>query len=599
MSPCFCRPYTLSPISYTLFLCRLSGGQKLGLALGNRLIHLGAEGIAELALFLDLLKDAWISPLDGFVQHSLKLQDCVNRKLVQMAGRPCIDNEDLSFDLEGDILSLFQHLDHSRAPIELGLGRLVQFAPKLGERGHLPILRQVQPEFTGHLPHRLDLGRAADPGDRQTDVDGRPDTGEEQIGFQVNLAIGNRDHVGRDVGRDVAKLGLDDWERSQRPPAQIVIQLGPPLQKARVQVEDIARIGLTAGRPTQQERELAIGLGMLGQVVVDAQGVTTGVSEILAYRAAGIGGDILERRQFGGSSRNNRSVGHSPGLFQRLDHLGDGGPLLTDRHIDTEDVFTLLVDNGVDGDCRLAGLPVADDQLALSPSDRNHGIDGLDASLKRLLNRSAVYHPGGQPLNGPKLFSVDRSLAVDRQAQSVYHSPYQRLAHRHRGDPARPLDQITLLDRFSLAQQDRADVILLKVQHHAEDVVRKLQKLAGHGLLQAVDTSNPVARLDDGADLRDINKRLVPGQLLLDNFGDLFRFDLRHSATLSVSAILALQQVFAYLFQLCPYGPIVDGAADLRNKPAHDGGVDLGLQIDLFSRRRPQALLEPVNDRLG
>src|SRR5574337_404546 len=173
MSPCFCRPYTLSPISYTLFLCRLSGGQKLDLALGNRLIHLGAEGIAELALFLDLLKDAWISPLDGFVQHSLKLQDCVNRKLVQMAGRPCIDNEDLSFDLEGDILSLFQHLDHSRAPIELGLGRLVQFAPKLGERGHLPILRQVQPELTGHLPHRLDLGRAADSGDRQTDVDGR------------------------------------------------------------------------------------------------------------------------------------------------------------------------------------------------------------------------------------------------------------------------------------------------------------------------------------------------------------------------------------------------------------------------------------------
>src|SRR5574337_1706859 len=107
---------------------------------------------------------------------------------------------------------------------------------------------------------------------------------------------------------------------------------------------------------------------MLGQVVVDAKGVTPRVAEILAYRAAGIGGNILKRRQFGGSSRNNRGVGHSPGLFQRLDHLGDGRPLLTDSPVDTEDVLPLLVDDGINRDGGLAGLPVADDQLALSPS---------------------------------------------------------------------------------------------------------------------------------------------------------------------------------------------------------------------------------------
>ena len=38
----------------------------------------------------------------------------------------------------------------------------------------------------------------------------------------------------------------------------------------------------------------------------------------------------------------------------------------------------------------LAGLPVADDQLALAAADGGHGVDGLDAGLHRLLDRLAL-----------------------------------------------------------------------------------------------------------------------------------------------------------------------------------------------------------------
>ena len=129
---------------------------------------------------------------------------------------------------------------------ELGLGGLVQVGAELGEGGQFPVLGEVQPQGAGDLFHGLDLGRAADAGDRKTDVDGRADAGEEQGGLQVDLAVGDGDDVGRDVGGDVAGLGLDDGQRRQRTAAELIADLGGPLQQAGVVVEDVAGIGLAS-----------------------------------------------------------------------------------------------------------------------------------------------------------------------------------------------------------------------------------------------------------------------------------------------------------------------------------------------------------------
>ena len=42
-------------------------------------------------------------------------------------------------------------------------------------------------------------------------------------------------------------------------------------------------------------------------------------------------------------------------------------------------VCCLLVEDGVDGDGRLAGLAVADDQLSLTTADGNEAVDGLQS----------------------------------------------------------------------------------------------------------------------------------------------------------------------------------------------------------------------------
>ena len=50
---------------------------------------------------------------------------------------------------------------------------------------------------------------------------------------------------------------------------------------------------------------------------------------------------------------------------------------------DTEALHTLslLINNGINGNCRLTGLSVTDDQLTLSSSDGHHGVNCLNTCL--------------------------------------------------------------------------------------------------------------------------------------------------------------------------------------------------------------------------
>ena len=64
----------------------------------------------------------------------------------------------------------------------------------------------------------------------------------------------------------------------------------------RVQVEDVARVGLAARRAAQQQRHGAVGLGLLGQVVEDDQDVLAVVHPVLADGRAGVGREVLEAR---------------------------------------------------------------------------------------------------------------------------------------------------------------------------------------------------------------------------------------------------------------------------------------------------------------
>ena len=115
---------------------------------------------------------------------------------------------------------------------------------------------------------------------------------------------------------------------------------------------------------------------------------------------------------------------------------------------------------------------------------------------------------------------VDRALAVDRLAERVDDAAEQRLADRHLGDAAGALDLVAFVDLLRLAEDRGADVVLFEVQHHAVDVVRELEQLAGRGLVEAVDAGDAVAGRQHAAGLAHLDLALVLLDLALDDVAD-------------------------------------------------------------------------------
>src|SRR5208337_2137712 len=122
----------------------------------------------------------------------------------------------------------------------------------------------------------------------------------------------------------------------------------------------------------------------------DAQRVALGVAEVLAHGAGRVWRNVLHRSWVGSRSRDDDGVVHRTVVIQGLHHLRDRRALLADGAVDTDQVAALAVDNGVERDRGLAGLAVANDELALATADGDHRVDGFQPSGHGLFHGLAV-----------------------------------------------------------------------------------------------------------------------------------------------------------------------------------------------------------------
>jgi|GEM_PF-2811077 len=276
-----------------------------------------------------------------------------------------------------------------------------------------------------------------------------------------------------------------------------------------MQVEDVARISLAPRRTTQQQGDGPVGLGLLAQVVEDDQDVLAAIHPVLADGRTGVGGYVLEARGVGSRGGHDGGVLHGAGLFQGGTDRGDGGALLTDGHVDAPHLLlgvsglpvALLVDDGVDGDGRLAGLPVADNQLTLAAADGCHGVDGLDAGSQGLVNGMPVHDVGGLRLQNSAALAFDFAQAVDRLAQGVDRTPQIAVTDGHRKHLAGPVDFLAFFDACEVAQDDHADLSGVQVEGQTQRAILKGQQLVGHATRQSLHMRNAVTGRTDVAHL--------------------------------------------------------------------------------------------------
>ena len=369
-----------------------------------------------------------------------------------------------------------------------------------------------------------------------------------------------------------------------------------------MQIENVAGVSLASRGTADQQRQGTVSHSVLGKVIVDDEDVLALLHEVFAHGAAGVGGDILQGRQLRCGSGHHDGVAHGTGFGQALHKVCHGRALLTDGNVNADDVLALLVDDGIGGDGGLAGLAVADDQLALTAANGDHGVDGLDAGLQRLLDRLAVDDAGSTALNGAVLGGLDGACTVDGLAQCVDDTADQCVAHRHGNDLAGALDGAAFLDADVGAQQNDGDGVLLQILCHSVFAVVKLQQLTCHALFQTTGPGDAVAHHNDRAGLALLDGIFVMLDLRTDDLGDLFRFQL-HLCLFTTQFIIVISggNSFCALPRLqrageklqsdrrnipaqggktVPDGAVQFGAFDIQPDTAQHLGIHLGFKVD-------------------
>mmetsp|Transcript_64756 Transcript_64756/g.128016 ORF Transcript_64756/g.128016 Transcript_64756/m.128016 type:complete len:653 (-) Transcript_64756:1006-2964(-) len=506
------------------------GGEVSG-ELGEDLLHLLVGRVVNRAFLDDVVEDARVRGIHVGDELLLEGADLRDGELVEVATRARVDGDHLVGEGHGHILVLLEQLSKARTAVEERLGGRIEVGAELGEGRNLTVLRELELEGAGDLLHRLALRSGADTRHGETDVDSGTDATVEELRLKEDLAVGDGDHVGGDVGGHIASLGLNDGEGSQRAGEHLIRHLSSTLEQTGMKVENVTRVGLATGGTTQEQRHLAVRDGLLREIVENDERVHAVVAEVLAQGAAGVGSKELQGGSVGGGRGDDDGVIHRARVAKGLHELSDGGALLADGNVDaverlalvTKSVDALLVDDGVDGDSGLARLTIADDELTLATADGHKRVHGLEAGLHRLMHRLARDDTRGFHLDTLPRHVGDDALAVNRVAEAIDDTAEHAITHGDVNDSARALHRVTLLDRAIVTEHDNTNVVVLQVERHATQAGVKLNHLAGLHVLQAVHARNTVTDRQHLADLLELDLAAVVHDLGLDDSRQLGR----------------------------------------------------------------------------
>ena len=114
------------------------------------------------------------------------------------------------------VLWLLEELCQALATANLCLGLGIKVTSKLSKACQLTELAEAKLEVTANTLERLSLGGTTNTRHRETSTNGWANTLVEKICLHKDLPVGDGNHVGGDVSGDIARLGLNDRQSSER-----------------------------------------------------------------------------------------------------------------------------------------------------------------------------------------------------------------------------------------------------------------------------------------------------------------------------------------------------------------------------------------------
>jgi len=142
-----------------------------------------------------------------------------------------------------------------------------------------------------------------------------------------------------------------------------------------------------------------------------------------------------------------------------------------------------LVKHGVKSDGSLSGLTITDDQLTLTTTDRNHGIDRFETCLDRLVDGLSGKDTRGFDFSSSPLLRLDWSLAIDGVTEGINDTSEQFRSDWDVDNLSGTLDGLSLLDETIRTEQHNTDLASFQVQAHSLDTGGELNELFGLDIL--------------------------------------------------------------------------------------------------------------------
>src|SRR5229473_1692715 len=175
--------------------------------------------------------------------------------------------------------------------------------------------------------------------------------------------------------------------------------------------------------------------------------------------------------------------------------------LLSDRNVDTDEIFALLVNDGVNSNSRLTCLAVTNDEFALATSDGDHAIDSLQTCLYWRIDRLAQNDARSNALDRAALVRNDGAFIVQWFTERVHYAADQCIANGYLDDAPGGTRLVVFFDVCIIAQDSAANRLLFKVEGHAHQPgASKFYQLEIFHILQAIDAGDAILYRDHGAD---------------------------------------------------------------------------------------------------
>jgi|GEM_PF-3418540 len=184
--------------------------------------------------------------------------------------------------------------------------------------------------------------------------------------------------------------------------------------------------------------------------------------------------------------------------LQRIQCPAHGRHLLPHGDIDANHVAMLLRNDGVDGECRLAGHGIAHDQFALATAQGEQRIDHQQPGLHRFGHQIAFDDCGRVAFDRQREVCHNRPLGIQLAAKGIddplqQPPPQQPRPHRHPHHIAGAAHLVARLKIVRRVQQHAADPIRLQHLRKAELPAIKAQQFVQPHVRQTRDHRHPSA----------------------------------------------------------------------------------------------------------